>query len=516
MEAELAPADPLDVDNKQISENLTHASQQSTTEYGSIPNGTTNGEDPEFDPKQAKKLEKELKKMEGKREGGGGGGHGDKKTLRGTARAVALASKLSPKSQRKKDQVNAHVAQLKVYPHELEMQPEFNGFKEWLHTFELMRGKKTGDAEDDESRVVGKFKGSLKIYKIPLPPDIEDSTITGGDPQYGLFQGLPNNEPLHVLCRIYIVKANDLHPADMNGKADPYIVLRIGKNTINDKDNYISKQCFEVEGTFPMDSLLVVQIFDWDLVGTDDLIGETHIDLENRFYSRHRATCGIGSKYELEGYNCWRDPMKPSQILQKLCKEGKVDGPYHQPSKIRVGNRIFTAPIEYDEDGSKFNASALHSREPTLVHSPSIKSEIDIVLEIGLTKSMSCGINCQCVNANPWKELGVGSSLLNARIQQADRCLTGLYDRLFAGELCLKRIDGGGQRVNLSASEKASRQIYGHIKQDGPGTKRSSEEHLALAVLQHWEEIPKVGCPLVPEHVETRPLYHPDKPGIEQ
>lgn len=49
-------------------------------------------------------------------------------------------------------------------------------------------------------------QGSLKIYKIPLPPDIEDCTITGGDPQYGLFQGLPNNDPIHVLCRIYIVK----------------------------------------------------------------------------------------------------------------------------------------------------------------------------------------------------------------------------------------------------------------------------------------------------------------------
>ena len=38
---------------------------------------------------------------------------------------------------------------------------DFNGFKEWLHTFELYRGKRTGDAEDDDSRVVGKFKVRL-------------------------------------------------------------------------------------------------------------------------------------------------------------------------------------------------------------------------------------------------------------------------------------------------------------------------------------------------------------------
>ena len=44
LEGELAPADPLDVDNKQISDNLTQASQQPSTPYGAIPNGTANGE----------------------------------------------------------------------------------------------------------------------------------------------------------------------------------------------------------------------------------------------------------------------------------------------------------------------------------------------------------------------------------------------------------------------------------------------------------------------------------------
>ena len=57
-------------------------------------------------------------------------------------------------------------------------------------------------------------------------------------------------------------------------------------------------RCFEIEATFPQDSMLRVQIFDWDLVGSDDLIGETHIDLENRYYSRHRATCGLARKFE--------------------------------------------------------------------------------------------------------------------------------------------------------------------------------------------------------------------------
>jgi len=48
------------------------------------------------------------------------------------------------------------------------------------------------------------------------------------------------------------------------------------------------------------------------------------------------------------------------------------------------------------------------------------------------------------------------------------------------------------------------------------GLKKQTDEHLALAVLKHWEDIPRIGCKLVPEHVETRPLLNPDKPGIEQ
>lgn len=45
-----------------------------------------------------------------------------------------------------------------VYPKELES--EFDSFEDWLHTFNLLRGK-TGDDEDgstEEERIVGRFK----------------------------------------------------------------------------------------------------------------------------------------------------------------------------------------------------------------------------------------------------------------------------------------------------------------------------------------------------------------------
>lgn len=94
------------------------------------------------------------------------------------------------------------------------------------------------------------FQGSIKVYKWPLPRDIDDHTVMGFDPQFGFFQGVPSNDPIHVLVRVYIVKANDLHPTDLNGKADPYIVLQLGSKRISDKENYISKQLNPVFGKY--------------------------------------------------------------------------------------------------------------------------------------------------------------------------------------------------------------------------------------------------------------------------
>ena len=75
-------------------------------------------------------------------------------------------SSFSPKMQRKKSK--ASVAMMKVLPNELENQPEFDGFTEWLQTFELYRGKQGVEEFEDEGRVVGKFKVrflfTIKVY----------------------------------------------------------------------------------------------------------------------------------------------------------------------------------------------------------------------------------------------------------------------------------------------------------------------------------------------------------------
>jgi len=142
---------------------------------------------------------------------------------------------LSPKKMNNKSILTQQKI-IKIYPNELELCPQFEGFKEYLQSFELYRGKRYGNDSDDQSRLCGIFKGSLKLYRHPFSAAIFESRF------------LPSNEPINVLIRIYVVRGSDLHPADLNGKADPYIVINLGSKRISDKENYISKQLNPIFG----------------------------------------------------------------------------------------------------------------------------------------------------------------------------------------------------------------------------------------------------------------------------
>lgn len=49
----------------------------------------------------------------------------------------------------------------------------------------------------------------------------------------------------------------------------------------------------EFKCIIPLQKDLRIVVKDYDLLTSDDPIGETTIDLENRLLSRHRAVCGI-------------------------------------------------------------------------------------------------------------------------------------------------------------------------------------------------------------------------------
>lgn len=73
----------------------------------------------------------------------------------------------------------------KIYDTELEKISDFSSFTDLLHTFDLYRGKREEMADElsDLKRIVGTFKGAFKIYRHPLPGNVEQP-----DPQYGMFK----------------------------------------------------------------------------------------------------------------------------------------------------------------------------------------------------------------------------------------------------------------------------------------------------------------------------------------
>ncbi|XP_038641430.1 myoferlin-like isoform X3 [Scyliorhinus canicula] len=228
-----------------------------------------------------------------------------------------------------------------IYPCPLEDVPQFKGLQDFCHTFKLYRGQVYGDIE--EPMVVGEFKGSFRIYPLP-----DDPTKPLPPSQ---FRQLPLSEPQICLVRVYIVRALDLQPKDRTGSCDPYIKLSLGKVLVDDREHYIANslnpvfgQMFQLYATIPLNKDLRVAVYDYDLISQDDKIGETVVDLENRFLSRFGACCGLPRTYCTAGSTQWRDQLTPITLLNNLSSMKNYAMPVvrNNGQKISIGDREFS------------------------------------------------------------------------------------------------------------------------------------------------------------------------------
>ncbi|XP_043953482.1 dysferlin isoform X9 [Gambusia affinis] len=248
---------------------------------------------------------------------------------------------------------------LKVYDQELEKVEGFEGLSDFCQTFKLYRGKTQDEGEDPS--VVGEFKGMFKIYPVP------DDPSAPAPPRQ--FKKLPPNGIEDCLVRVYVIQAQGLQPKDANGKCDPYVKVTVGKKSISDHENYIPctldpvfGRLFELTCSLPLEKDLRVTLYDHDMLTKDEKIGETLIDLENRFLSKYGATCGLPQSYCISGVNQWRDQLTPRQLLCRLCERRNLRKPVYEDEAVRFRGQRYTAADLDDRDVSKQYLGPLKER----------------------------------------------------------------------------------------------------------------------------------------------------------
>ncbi|CAL8096634.1 unnamed protein product [Calicophoron daubneyi] len=283
---------------------------------------------------------------------------------------------------------------LKIYDTPLEEVPEFMSFNDFCRTFTLNRGKNV----DSDENFAGEFKGFFYMY--PLPEDPKEEL----PPKY--VETLPwSNAPQEVVVRVYCVRAEGLQPMDPTGLADPYIEIIAGKTKVDSKKQYIPNtlnpefgRCFEFKCMIPNDKDLTVRVKDYDVVGADDIIGETTIDLENRCLTKFRATCGIPQTYCVSGLNKWRDSQLPSAILETICQRHNWPAPtYTEPSETNQCMVVQVGPKRYSvrqfEHGTVHNPHLGPEKERLALHVLNLISLVKEHVEIRpLYNTMQPGI----------------------------------------------------------------------------------------------------------------------------
>ncbi|KAB0392985.1 hypothetical protein E2I00_003860, partial [Balaenoptera physalus] len=236
---------------------------------------------------------------------------------------------------------------LQIYDCELEEVTEFEGLTDFSDTFKLYRGKSD---ENEDPSVVGEFKGSFRIYPLSDDPSVP------APPRQ--FRELPDSVPQECTVRIYIVRGLELQPQDNNGLCDPYIKITLGKKVMEDRDHYIPNtlnplfgRMYELSCYLPQEKDLKISVYDYDTFTRDEKVGETIIDLENRFLSRFGSHCGIPEQYCVSGVNTWRDQLKPTQLLQNVAR---FKG-FPPPVLSEDGSRIRYGGQDYSLDGFEAN-----------------------------------------------------------------------------------------------------------------------------------------------------------------
>ena len=189
--------------------------------------------------------------------------------------------------------------------------------KNTFDEFKILRGKRIVEdslfskliGADQGEILAGKFKGWIEIISKTDKSLLEQNKLNSllpGLAQKRSFSSISVEskrkdinidkdfmEKTPVIIRAYILQGITLAQMDEDSLSDPYIKVKLGDQVQDNEKEYQTDKTdcdfykmFEFKSVLPGSSQLQIQIWDKDFLVKDDLIGETTIDLENRFFSR--------------------------------------------------------------------------------------------------------------------------------------------------------------------------------------------------------------------------------------
>lgn len=162
--------------------------------------------------------------------------------------------------------------------------------------FTIMRGQRInkntllkGNNDNNGLKDVGKFKGWVEIESDTAKQFKSRNKINENKIEFNkAFM-----EKTLCFIRLYVLSAFSLSQMDSDSLSDPYLKIILGDQVKDTEDEYLKDKTdcdfynfFEFKASFPGTSHIKIQVWDKDPFTSNELIGETIIDLENRFFSK--------------------------------------------------------------------------------------------------------------------------------------------------------------------------------------------------------------------------------------
>ena len=141
----------------------------------------------------------------------------------------------------------------------------------------------------------GKFKGVIRVTDKEKMEEYKKAIEGFRSQESGVLNKLKNFEKYEkltksilikhqVIIRVYILELSDLARKDLTSDSDPYIKIYLGekkyfdeqKNYLNNTQNGQWYQYYDIVAEFPGDSTLKVEVWDYDPIFRDEMIGATN------------------------------------------------------------------------------------------------------------------------------------------------------------------------------------------------------------------------------------------------